>query len=252
MGTPLLVIKGIGVVHAAEVQEASASPSLAENTPTLSPRDDPAADSQPMTSAAEVDVLTSLGKRRAALDAQAQDLTTRENLLAATEKRVDEKIASLKVLQDQITQLLGQRDAEEQKQVASLVKTYSAMKPKDAARIFNSLDPAVLVPVAHDMKSDALAPVLAAMEPEAAQKLTVRLADRLKLSDVPAPTPAPAADGALTPVAPASGAAPAPGQTSSLTPVAPAPAAASPAPVPAPGKQAAASPAPPPAPAPHG
>jgi hypothetical protein len=57
------------------------------------------------------------------------------------------------------------------------------MKPKDAARIFDGLSEDVLVPVAQAMKSDALAPVLAAMNPSAAQKLTVRLASRLKLPD---------------------------------------------------------------------
>jgi flagellar motility protein MotE (MotC chaperone) len=255
MGAPLLVIKGFGVVHAAEAQVATASASLAENTPSLSPSDDPAEDTQPMTSSAEVDVLTSLKKRRAALDAQTADLTARENLLVATEKRVDEKIASLKALQDQISQLLGQRDTEDQKQLASLVKTYSTMKPKDAARIFNSLDDGVLVPVAHDMKSDALAPILAAMQPEAAQKLTVKLANRLKLPDPPpAPptTPVAAAPDALTPIVPGATSAPAaaPGTTSSIQPVAPTTASA-PAAAPATGKQAAAAP-PPAAQAPHG
>ncbi len=253
MGAPLLVIKGIGVVHAAEAQEATASASLAENTPSLSPSDDPAEDSQPMSSTGEVDVLTSLKKRRAALDAQTVDLTARENLLAATEKRVDEKIASLKSLQDQIAQLLGQRDAEDQKQLASLVKTYSSMKPKDAARIFNSLDDGVLVPVAHDMKSDALAPILAAMQPEAAQKLTVKLANRLRLPDPPPVAAAtPAAPDALMPIVPGAAAAPtaATGATSSAQPAAPATASA-PTPVQANGKQAATSPVPP-AQAPHG
>ena len=41
------------------------------------------------------------------------------------------------------------------------------MKPKDAARIFDSLNDDVLVPVAQEMKSDVLAPVLAAMNPDA-------------------------------------------------------------------------------------
>ena len=35
------------------------------------------------------------------------------------------------------------------------------MKPKDAARIFDTLPDDVLVPVAQEMKSDILAPILA-------------------------------------------------------------------------------------------
>ena len=124
-------------------------------------------------------MLASLSKRRAELDNRARALDMRENVLAATERRVDEKIATLKQLQTQVTTLIGQRDSAQEKQVAALVKTYSAMKPKDAARIFDGLSDDVLVPVAQEMKSDALAPVLAAMSPTAAQKLTVKLASKL-------------------------------------------------------------------------
>ena len=116
----------------------------------------------------------------------------RENVLEATEKRVDAKIAALKLLQTQMTTLLGTRDAAQEKQVASLVKTYSSMKPKDAARIFDGLSEDVLIPVAQEMKSDALAPVLAAMSPAAAQKLTVKLASKLSLPETAAAAPPPA------------------------------------------------------------
>ncbi|HEX2759035.1 MAG TPA: hypothetical protein VHM27_00930, partial [Rhizomicrobium sp.] len=140
------------------------------------------------------------------------------NMLAATEARIDAKMAQLKALQTQISALLGQRDAAQEKQLASLVKTYSAMKPKDAARIFDSLSDQVLVPVAADMKSDVLAPVLAAMTPDQAQKLTLRLANKLTLPDTngtaPAataslpvgPVPAGATANAPVPTAPASAA----------------------------------------------
>src|SRR6201999_4446630 len=117
-----------------------------------------------MASAAEVDVLTSLTKRRKQLDQRELDLAMRQNVITAAEQRVDTKIAQLRALQAEIQKLLGQRDAEEQKQIASLVKTYSAMKPKDAARIFDTLDDDVLLAVAQQMKSDVLAPVLAGMQ----------------------------------------------------------------------------------------
>ncbi len=98
-----------------------------------------AGDDAQVASAAEVDVLTSLTKRRGELDARQAQIQIQANMLAATEARVDTKIAQLKSLQGQIAALLAQRDAEQEKQVDALVKTYSAMKPKDAARIFDSL-----------------------------------------------------------------------------------------------------------------
>jgi flagellar motility protein MotE (MotC chaperone) len=186
-GTGLLVLKGFGLVHGAnaETKPAVQIASAAESAPR-----DFAGDDGETASAAEVDVLTSLSKRRAELDARARDQAMRENVLAATEKRVDAKIAALKQLQAQMTTLLGQRDAAQEKQVASLVKTYSSMKPKDAARIFDGLSDDVLVPVAQAMKSDALAPVLAAMNPTSAQKLTVKLASRLTLPETASVVPA--------------------------------------------------------------
>ena len=181
-GAALLAFKGAGLVRNAQAQEQSVTrkaPAEAKNAIARS-RTGPD-DTGDVSSAAEADVLTGLARRRAELDARARDQAMRENILAATEKRVDGKISQLKQLQTQITALLGQRDAAQAKQMSSLVKTYSAMKPKDAARIFNGLNEEVLIAVADEMKSDALAPILAAMNAEAAEKLTLKLASRLAL-----------------------------------------------------------------------
>lgn len=199
VGFCLLGLKGEGLFRTAWAQEqqaASGGDVLAKDVAPLA--SDPA-EATHSESAAEVDVLSSLGKRRAVLDARENDIEMRTQVLTAAEARVDNKIATLKQLQEQITAILGQRDAEQQKQIASLVKTYSAMKPKDAARIFNNLSDDVLVPVAQSMKSDVLAPVLANMAADNAQKLTMKLANRLKLPETaagatpPAAAPAPVA-----------------------------------------------------------
>ncbi|HVZ69166.1 MAG TPA: hypothetical protein VG891_06860 [Rhizomicrobium sp.] len=192
----LLSIKAVGISEYAYAQAAAAA-SAPSDPPK--PKHD-IADDKESSSTSEVDLLANLSKRRNELDTRAVELTMRENLIAAAEKRVDEKIATLKQLQDQIQKLIAQRDAEQEKQVAALVKTYSAMKPADAARIFDGLADEILVPVASQMKPDVLAPVLAKMNPEAAQKLTIKLANRLNLPDAkpvtvaaaePAPQPAP-------------------------------------------------------------
>ena len=240
LGTVLLGIKGAGLVMDAKAQEQpgttpaaatpSSPPSLAEQAAAAATGSSADPD-DPETSSAQVDVLTSLSKRRAELDGRERDLDMRENLIAAAEKRVDGKIDSLKQLQTSIQALLVQRDAAEQKQLDALVKTYSSMKPKDAARIFDSLDDNVMLSVAAQMKPDVLAPIIGAMQSEAAQKLTVRLANRLK---VPPPqqqvaaqlaqTPPAAATGAPTPLAPAATPAPAAAPPAPQTPPAAAPA----------------------------
>jgi flagellar motility protein MotE (MotC chaperone) len=216
VGFALLGLKGEGLVRSAWAEEQKAvsfgdMAVLARDTAPVA--SDPAADEAGSESAAEVDVLSSLAKRRTALDAREDDIAMRTQVLAAVEARIDDKIATLKQLQDHIAALLGERDTVEKAQLASLVKTYSAMKAKDAARIFNNLDDSVLIPVAQAMKSDVLAPILAAMNADAAQKLTMKLADHLKLPEFVAPANPPAAStptpAAAAPTAAAPGAKPA-------------------------------------------
>jgi len=188
LGGTLFVVKAAGLVRDAQAQAGSATQSTtAVQTASVDKSASDADDTE--SSSSEVDVLTSLSKRRAELDVRDHELNTQQELIAAAEKRVDDKIATLKTLQSQIQGLLVQRDAVQQKQVDSLVKTYSSMKPRDASRIFNSLDETVLIAVASQMKPDVLAPILGQMQSEPAQKLTVKLADRFKLPD---PPPAPA------------------------------------------------------------
>ncbi|HEX3674552.1 MAG TPA: hypothetical protein VHU87_09790 [Rhizomicrobium sp.] len=185
LGGALLLLKGTDVTL--EARAEAASPATPAPAATEAPAADPAADDTQASSIGEVDVLTSLAKRRTELDAREQALGMRENLIAAAEQRVDGKITQLKLLQSQVQVLLGDRDDAEQKQLAALVKTYSSMKPKDAARIFNNLDEDVLLSVAAQMKPDVLGAILAGMQPDQAQKLTVKLANRLKLPVTPPP-----------------------------------------------------------------
>jgi flagellar motility protein MotE (MotC chaperone) len=193
----LMVLNATDIVHDAMAQEGQAAPdgAMAPAPKPVNP-DFAGTDSQ-AGSAAEVDVLTSLAKRREALDARDAEVQNESNILSATESRVDSKIAQLKALQTQIAALLAQRDAEQDKQVNVLVKTYGpdGMKPANAAAIFNTLPDDVLIPVAQGMKPADLGAILSKMNPDAAQKLTLKLADKLALPDTAAalaPVPAPA------------------------------------------------------------
>jgi flagellar motility protein MotE (MotC chaperone) len=149
----------------------------------------------------EAEVIRNLGERREALDARERDLALREQLLSVSEKGIAERLAELKSLEEQLTAMLAKRDAAEEAQLTSLVKTYENMKPTDAARIFNKLDRQVLLSVAALMKPAKIGAVMAAMEPARAQDLTVMLARRLTL---PRPQPAAALSPPPTPLVPVS------------------------------------------------
>jgi len=147
------------------------------------PAGDLAADPLEMSDA-EIEILQQLAKRRKELDKREQALDRRESLLKAAEKRLKQDIARLKALKSEIEGLLVSYDEQEDRQLRRLVKIYEKMDPDDAARIFGELDMDVLLQVVDQMNERKTAPILAEMESEKAQKLTLELAKRKNL-----PTP---------------------------------------------------------------
>lgn len=134
----------------------------------------------PIYTAEELAVLQALGERRAELDARDQELEARERQLAVAEARIDQKIAELAALQQQIETLLLEYDSQEDEQLMSLVKIYETMKPKDAAPIFNTLDMEILLEIISRMSNIRSAPILAQMDPLRAQQVTEELARRMQ------------------------------------------------------------------------
>ena len=121
----------------------------------------------------EIDLLQALAERRRELDLRARRLEQREILLRAVEQRIEEKAGGLRVL-------LKQQEEQTDDQYKSLVKIYESMKPKDAARIFEEMDLAVLMPVVERMKERKTAPILAKMNPVKATAIITQLAQRRK------------------------------------------------------------------------
>jgi flagellar motility protein MotE (MotC chaperone) len=133
---------------------------------------------EPVAPRGERAILERLSDRRQQLDRRDEDLAMRENLIKAAEKRVEAKVAELKALEAKVKSTLNQRDESEAKRFNGIVAMYEKMKPKDAARIFNRLDLKILVDVATQMKPATMSEILAQMSPEAAERLTVELAQR--------------------------------------------------------------------------
>src|SRR5690606_33127509 len=110
------------------------------------------------------------------LEAREREQQLRENLLRATEQRIDGKIQELKELEARIEALIARHDAQTEENLASLVKVYESMKPKDAARIFEQLEMDILIDVAGRMREAKMAAIMADMDAEKAKQLTVELA----------------------------------------------------------------------------
>ncbi len=121
-------------------------------------------------------VLESLRERRETLDARERQLELREQLLRAVEKQIQQRVSEMKALEERIGVATTKKAEQEKEEFANLAKMYQSMKPKDAARIFNRLELSILLKVSKAMKPVKLADVMAKMDPEAAERLTIEIA----------------------------------------------------------------------------
>lgn len=202
----LLVIKGLGIVantRTTQVTTVAATPApVAQNVPdtdleytSAAPKkEEPPKKQEPEippaparapetptginvgvpgdTSPAQKALLERLQQRRQELETKARDLELRENLIKEAEQRLEQRLNELRLLENPAS---AENPAESAK-MKNLVTMYENMKPKEAARIFEKLETSVLTGIAKAMKPAKLSEVLAVMNPEAAQKLTVELA----------------------------------------------------------------------------
>ena len=146
----------------------------------------------------EIDVLQRLAERRDLVEQREHELVAKDGLMKAAESRIDGKIAQLQDLEKNIKVLLSQYDQQKDAEMEQLKNIYSAMKPKEAARIFDRLDMPILVSLVQKMGVRQSAPILAVMDPQKTTALTEELTSRKQLGAA-----------TMTPAAPAPGAPPA-------------------------------------------
>lgn len=127
---------------------------------------------------AEEAINARLADRRRELDKFEADLKMRENLLRATEMRIEQRLAELKKLETRLNASLSEREEREQERFKNLVEMYQAMKPKDAAKVFDRLDTALLVEVVSGIDPRTMAEIVSNMSAEGAERLTVALMNR--------------------------------------------------------------------------
>ena len=134
----------------------------------------------PLPSAAERAILERLSERRQELEKRARELDIREGLIAEAEKRVEAKLAQIKKADAQLVTDTGKKNEADAARFKGLVTMYENMKPRDAAKIFDRLEVDVLLEVASQISPRNMSEILGQMSPDAAQRLTVELANRAK------------------------------------------------------------------------
>jgi flagellar motility protein MotE (MotC chaperone) len=185
---------------AAKKEEAPPKPAVSAPE-TAKPPDgtvlypDPA---QPV-SASERALLERLQARRQELEARAREIDIRENLLKSAEKRIEGKVEELKAVELRIGVATEQKKEAEDARLKGLVTMYEGMKPKDAAKVFDRLEMAVLFEIASKIAPRKMSDILGLMSPEAAERLTVEMARRAGGDKSAAATELPKIEGKMLP-----------------------------------------------------
>lgn len=123
----------------------------------------------------EILILQELAERRETLDRRATEIDKRATQLKIAEEEIDKKLEQLKVYEQKLEQLLQKYNQKEQENIASLIKLYTSMKPKDAARLFNTLDMDITVALLRGMKPSNASAILSQMDSAKARTVTSEL-----------------------------------------------------------------------------
>jgi flagellar motility protein MotE (MotC chaperone) len=155
----------------------AASTAAAQAVAPAPPAPAPVIAAAPPVSDAERSLLLDLRHRRDLLDGRERAAAQRDAVIAAAEQKLAARVAELNALQAKLESLEAARQSHDSANWASLVHIYEAMKPRDAATIFDALDMQVLLGVLDRMSERKAAPILAAMQPERARLATQLLAE---------------------------------------------------------------------------
>jgi flagellar motility protein MotE (MotC chaperone) len=174
-----------------EAPKDAAAPAANDDKAAQSAQPTPLDNARPLMSAGERAVLESLQQRRQELETRAREIEVRDSLLKAAERRIEQRLQELKEMETRLTGASAKKEEAEAVKFKSLVSMYENMKAKDAAKIFDRLDLRILVEVVNAMNPRRMSDILGLMQPEAAERLTVELANRSgAVEKAPAAAPA--------------------------------------------------------------
>jgi flagellar motility protein MotE (MotC chaperone) len=135
-------------------------------------------ENQAPVSPSERAILERLQSRRQELETRAREIDIRESLLKEAEKRIQSKVEEMKAFDAKAASEKDQQAEAGNARFKGLVTTYEAMKPKDAAKVFDRLEMSVLIEIASKIAPRKMSDIMGLMQPDAAERLTVELARR--------------------------------------------------------------------------
>ncbi len=113
-----------------------------------------------------------LVEKRRELERKEQDLKMKREELLALQKQIDERIALLSRLREQIRADMAKKRAAKEANLKHLIKVYSSMKPQKAASLIEKLDIKFAVRLLGRMKGDTVGKILSFVDTEKAAKIS--------------------------------------------------------------------------------
>jgi flagellar motility protein MotE (MotC chaperone) len=126
-------------------------------------------------------MLALIQEERLQLQTLRQEIDEKDAKLELAKARVELEIQNLQKLRNDLNILLEKREKMQTADVERLINLYKNMKPKDAARLMNGIDPEVSVMVLGTMSERSAAPILANMNATRAQAISKIILERSKL-----------------------------------------------------------------------
>ena len=126
-------------------------------------------------------VLLELSQRQKDLAKREKKIPREEATLSVIDQQIRDHTAELEKTKKRLEDLLSKFEEKENVNTARLVKMAENMKPKDAAKILETLDFSVLLELMENIKPKSGSAILSSMEPSKAGYLMTELSKRRKL-----------------------------------------------------------------------
>ena len=123
----------------------------------------------------EIQILQELAERREILDLRNQEIDKKVMQLKVSEQEIEKRLKQMQEYEQKLKLLVQEYNEKEKEKIMSLVKVYANMKPKDAARIFETLDLEVTVALLKEMKPSVSSAILAQITPTKAKAITDKI-----------------------------------------------------------------------------
>ncbi|NVK14564.1 MAG: hypothetical protein HWE35_10320 [Rhodobacteraceae bacterium] len=162
-----------------------AGPAIAREVASLKEagQEDAGHDGQPLrdampTSAELQTMLSAFKQREEVLAAREAEIEDRMKALEIADQAIEMKLAALEQAEEKLRATLALADGATEADVSRLTTVYEQMKPKEASALFEEMDPAFAAGFLARMQPEAAAGIMAGLSPEAAYTISVVLAGR--------------------------------------------------------------------------